>query len=72
MSTPHAPQNMFAISARFMQDEYEVRTDGVLLYGNRTLQAILEVKPRCHDRLQPHVQLQKWWTTRLSDISHGS
>jgi hypothetical protein len=45
-----------ALSARFMQDGYEAKTDGVLLYRDRTIQAILEVKPRCRDKLRPHVQ----------------
>jgi hypothetical protein len=48
-----------ALSARFMQDGYEAKTDGVLLFRDRTVQAILEVKPRCRDKLRPHVRMQE-------------
>ena len=48
-----------ALSARFMQDRYEARTDGVLLHRDRTVQAILEVKPRPRDKLRPHIQMQE-------------
>lgn len=48
-----------ALSARFMQDGYEARTDGALLYRDRTVQAILEVKPGCRQRLRPHIQMQE-------------
>ena len=39
-----------------MQDGYEAKTDGVLLYRDRTIQAILE---RCHDKLRPLIQMQE-------------
>jgi hypothetical protein len=42
-----------------MQDGYEAKTDGTLLYRDRIIQAILEVKPRRRDKLQPHVQMQE-------------
>jgi hypothetical protein len=48
-----------ALSARFMQDRYEARTDGVLLHRDRTVQAILEVKPRPRDKLRLHIQMQE-------------
>jgi hypothetical protein len=48
-----------ALSARFMQDEYEARTDGVLLHRDRTVQAILEVKPKPREMLRPHIQMQE-------------
>ncbi|KAN0074190.1 hypothetical protein V8E54_008127 [Elaphomyces granulatus] len=47
------------LSARFMQDEYQAKTDGVLLHRDRTIQAILEVKPKSRRKLQPHIQMQE-------------
>jgi hypothetical protein len=55
VSTTCSPERA-ALSARFMQDEYEARTDGVLLHRDR---AILEVKPRHRDKLRPHIQMQE-------------
>ncbi|KAN0075608.1 hypothetical protein V8E54_006878 [Elaphomyces granulatus] len=63
IKTPNVTTTCFseraAISARFMQDRYEARTDGVLLHRDRTVQAILEVKPRPRDKLRPHIQMEE-------------